>query len=279
MRPSFLITAVSAVLLTSTVVLHAQDSGSGLRLSLVGGRSLPLESVTYSKGVFTVTKADAGLNAGQTFDAKLAESISGDAPPALAKAEALLFLDDARGAIKLLEPILTSQKASAPVAGNFWVEAAHIAAVAYAVSGDAAKAKAVVSDIKDLVPGYSGTTLGSLVDTLGSTKRDTKAQTLGSIAKDEGAPLASALATYFLGQELKLAKKNREAIEAYLTVSSIFSDVSRTLNAASEFRAAELISMTSKGRDEGVKLFQAAAQDGPNTAIAEAAQKRLASAQ
>ena len=85
-----------------------------------------------------------------------------------------------------------------------------------------------------------------------------------------------AYASYFHGNVLKNAKKDAEALDAYLSVPCLFPSGGRILNAAAELNAAEYLTALGR-RSEALALLNSCVIDASGTLLVAEANKRLES--
>ncbi|NJM37402.1 MAG: hypothetical protein HC845_05795 [Akkermansiaceae bacterium] len=143
----FLLT-VSACL----VFLLSRAAADSVSVVLQGGRAIPLSALTLEGDKLVITTAVDRLTPGQSFGLNAASHIYGERPPELNKAIALLLNDKADAALGLLEPILDQHKASAKIPGNFWLETARVALIAYSLKANTSKSSELGSQISDASP-------------------------------------------------------------------------------------------------------------------------------
>jgi hypothetical protein len=107
-----------------------------------------------------------------------------------------------------------------------------------------------------------------------SVKIDDRISALAVLATDSSPPEVSAYALFFRANLLKTAKRNAEALEAYLTIPSVYPTGGRVINAAAGLNAAEILANMNR-RDEAVTLLQDSVREGKNTVIATEAEKKI----
>ncbi|NJM37403.1 MAG: hypothetical protein HC845_05800 [Akkermansiaceae bacterium] len=83
-----------------------------------------------------------------------------------------------------------------------------------------------------------------------------------------------AYASFYRGNLYKKLKRNTEALEAYLSVSTLFPAGSMVLNAAAELQAAGYL-IDLKRQEEAKSLLASAVAQSQGTVIADEANKRL----
>ena len=273
---------ILALVLSFSPALHAQDpEPTPLQIALAGNRTLPFDAVTVKDDKITVTKAMNGFTKGQSFSLDLASHIQGDKPPEINQGIALLLLGEPNDAIKLFDPILESHQVTAKIPGNFWVETARAALVANALSGFRSKAEDLGKEISEATPEPGNDpmiALGKALLITASTPLEDRLSLLATEANDESPAEVSAYACFFRANLLKAAKRDDEALEAYLTVSTLYPTGGPILNAASEMNASKYLASRNR-REEAIALLISAQRGGQGTAIAEEAEKRLKSLQ
>jgi tetratricopeptide (TPR) repeat protein len=275
---SFRMTALAA---TATLLSLAPASRAAdpLRIVFKGGRSLPVDAITVENGQFKVLTAQDSFTAGQTFKTDLADYISGEKPEAINRGVAFILMDKPVEAIAQLEPVLNSQKVTASVQGNYWVEAARALLVAYARIGNNTKMEALGKELADATP-ESGTDPGMLlakaISLPLSTKLDDRLNAFGDLLEDKNPVDVSAYAAFFRANFLSRTKKEAEALQGYLTVPCLYPTGGSVINGAAELFASESLVKQSR-REEAVALLRAAMNDARGTVIADEAKKRLES--
>lgn len=275
---SFRMTALAA---TATLLsfVPASRAADPLRIVFKGGRSLPVDAITVENGQFKVLTAQDSFTAGQTFKTDLADYISGEKPEAINRGVAFILMDKPVEAIAQLESVLNSQKATATVQGNYWIEAARALLVAYARIGNNAKMEALGKDLADATP-ESGTDAGMLlakaISLPPSTKLDERLNAFGDLLDDKNPVDVSAYAAFFRANALSKTKKEADALQGYLTVPCLYPTGGNVINGAAELFASEALVKQSR-REEAVALLRAAMNDARGTAIADEAKKRLES--
>jgi hypothetical protein len=275
---SFRMTALAATATLFSFVPAAR-AADPLRVVFKGGRSLPVEALTVENGQFKVLAGQDNFTTGQTFKTDLADYISGEKPEAINRGVAFILLDKPVEAIAQLEPVLASQKATASVQGNYWIETARALLIAYARIGNNAKMEALGKELADATP-ETGTDPGMLLAkaiTLPlSTKLDDRLNAFGDLTGDKNPVDVSAYAAFFRANALSRTKREAETLQGYLVVPCLYPTGGSVINGAAELFASELLAKQSR-REEAVALLQAAIHDAPGTAIADEAKKRLES--
>ena len=173
--------------------------------------------------------------------------------------------------------------------GNFWLEAARAALVAYALTGNTAKCTEIGKEISDATPSQGidpFVSLGKALLLPASTKVEDRVVALSDLTTDNLPADVAAYASFFRGQLLKGAKRSAdaaeakkqdaEALEAYLMVPCLFPSGGLILNAVAEMNAAEFL-VTLGRREEAVALLNSSIRQSPGTLVAADANKRLES--
>lgn len=260
----------------ATIPAFAADAA---RVVFQNGRSIPVSAISVQGDQIVIKEAMDGYNAGQKLPLLSADHVFGDKPAEVDRAIALLLSDKAAEAVGLLEPVVASQQPTAKIPGNFWLEAARANLVAYAMNGDSAKATALGKEISDATPQQGTDAFTSLAKALllPKTTPDSELATAFKDLTTDNLPAAvSAYASFFRGNALKNAKKDAEALEAYLMVPCLFPSGGRILNAAAELNAADYL--TAQGRrEEALALLHSCIREAGGTLLAAEANKRLES--
>lgn len=243
------------------------------------GRSAPLSAVALQGANLVITGEAEGYSAGQSFPFSSADHVYGDKPPGLNPGVALLLMDKAADALKLLEPIVESQRVSAKIPGNFWIEAARAALVAYAVTGNSAKCNEIGKEISEATPAQGADpfiALGKALLLPSATKFDDRNVALRDLTTDNLPADVCAYASFYRGNFCKAAKRDAEALEAYLMVPCLFPSGGMILNAVAELNASEFLTTLGR-REEAVALLTSAIHHSPDTIVLVEAGKRLES--
>jgi tetratricopeptide (TPR) repeat protein len=260
----------------SAPALHAQAEGS--RLVLQTGRSLPLANVAFEGGKFVVKTASDSFAAGNSFPLSAASHVSGEKPVAINRGTALLLLEDPAKALEQLEPVVASHRVTAQVPGNYWLEAARSAVLAYSLYNEPAKAEALGKEIADATadPGADPVVkLGQALALPLTVKFDDRLKALTSLVSDSNPEEINAFASYFAAKLLKKVDRNDEALDNYLSVGCLYPAGGLILTSAAEMNAAELIKMKPDRREEALSLLSSAARGSKGTALGVAANKAL----
>lgn len=274
LRPLFPFCLASALSLAGAM---AQDVPS--RIVFQNGRSVPVSAVVVQGNQIIVKGAAEGYSDGQTFPFESADHIYGTKPVEVNRGIALLLTGKPVEALKLLTPVLAQEQATAKIPGNFWIEAARAALVAYAVAGDAAKCNDLGKAISDATPAQGidpFVSLGKALLLPSSTKAEDRASALQDLITGSQPAVVGAYASFFRGNALKDAKKHTEALEAYLMVPCLFPSGGMVLNAAAEFNAAEYL-ITLGRREEALELLRSSVRESSGTLITVESNKRLES--
>jgi tetratricopeptide (TPR) repeat protein len=275
-------TTIHRALLACAVITALAIPSHGaepVRIVFQNGNSIPVSAVTQQGDKLVVTGTAEGYAQGQTFPLQTADHVFGSQPEEIDQAIAHLLWENPKEAIKLLEPVVASHRSTAKVPGNFWLEAARAALVAYALTGNQAKCTEIGKEISDATP-VQGidpfVSLGKALLMPATTKLDDRLLSLKNLTIGNQPADVSAYSSYFSGNLLIEAKKNTEALEAYLSVPCLFPSGGTILNAASEIKAAELLKGLSRPA-EALALINSALRTSAGTVLAEEAKKRLES--
>ncbi len=268
----------SSILALVVSVLGASFASAADPVTIVfaNEKALPLDALTLQAGKFTVKAPTEGFPA-TPFPETLASHISGERPPEIDQAIGLLLLGKPSDAIALLDPLLEKHKITAKIPGNYWVEAARAALVAHSINRSSSKCEEIGKAISDATPAAGddpSVALSKAMLTPLSVKIDDRIGALAVLASDSSPPEVSAYACYFRGNLLKTAKRNPEALEAYLTIPAVYPTGGRVLNAAAQWNAGELLAILQR-RDEAVLMMEDAVREGKDTAIGKEAEKRI----
>ena len=259
--------------------IAASGAAEPAQVVFQNGRSVPVSAVTLQGTNLVVTGTAEGVGKGETFPLASADHVYGETPAEVKEAVALLLWDKPKDAIKLLEPMLATHRSTAKIPGNFWLDAARAALVAYAVTGNAGKVTEIGKEISDATPAQGidpFVSLGKalLLPTTGDAENRLVALldlTVGNQPAD-----ASAYASFYRGQLLAEKKRAPEALEAYLMVPCLFPSGGLILNSAAEVKAAEFLTTLGR-REEAVALLNSALRTSSATILAAEAKKRLES--
>jgi hypothetical protein len=271
----------SALLACAAVLLPLASANAAepIRIVFQNGRAVALSSVSLQGTNLTVNVSAEGFVQGQTFPLESADHVFGDKPAEINQGIALLLSDKPGDALKLLEPVVASQRVTASIPGTFWLEAARGALIAYALSGDAGKCADIGKEISDATP-QQGTDsfvlLGKALTLPPSTKVDEKDTALRDLTTDNLPADVCAYASFYRGNLLKTAKRDKDALEAYLAVPCLFPTGGLVVNGMAELRASEFLAAMDR-REEAVALLKSCISHTTGTLVATEANKRLES--
>ncbi len=263
----------------ATLSISSTNAAEPTRVVFQNGRAIALSALTLQGNTLSVTTASEGFTPGQNFPLETADHIFGEKPPELNPAIALLLMGKSAESLKLLEPLLASQRVSAKIPGNYWVEAARAALVAYATNGDTAKCNDIGREISDATP-IQGidpfVSLGKALLLPASTKVADKESALRDLTTDNLPADVCAYASFYRANLLKGAKRDPEALEAYLMVPCLFPSGGAILNGVAELQASEFLNTPGR-REEAVALLNSSISHTPGTLVSAEANKRLES--
>jgi tetratricopeptide (TPR) repeat protein len=265
---------ISALALSSA---GAQDIGA--RIVFQNGRSVPVAAVVVQGNQIIVKAAAEGYSEGQTFPFESADHVYGVKPIEVNRGIALLLTGKPAEALKLLEPVVTQHQMTAKIPGNFWLEAARATLVGYALNGDSSKCTDLGKAISDATAAQGidpFVSLGKALMLPSTTKAIDRATALQDLTTDNQPAVVGAYASFFRGNALRDAKKDAEALEAYLMVPCLFPSGGMVLNAAAELNAAELLTALGR-REEALALLRSSIRESVGTLISVEANKRLES--
>lgn len=267
--------ACAAVMLPCSWASAAEPT----RIVFQNGRSAPISALTLQGDKLVVTAAVDGFLPGQAFPLAIADHVYGAKPTSLNPAIALLLTGKSSEALKLLEPIVAEQRITAKIAGNFWLEAARAALVAYAVDGNAAKCTEIGKEISDATAAQGidpFVSLGKALMMPTTTKVADKEVAFRDLTTDNLPADVAAYASIYRGNVLKESKRNAEALEAYLMVPGLYPTGGLILNGFAELNASELLVALNR-REEAIALLNSSVRDSADTLLAVEANKRLES--
>ncbi|MFD0894904.1 hypothetical protein KBB96_04190 [Luteolibacter ambystomatis] len=268
--------ALATVALATVVTARAAEP---VRIIFQGGRAIPIEALELKGANFVVTAAQDGLTVGQSVPSNTADHVFGDKPEGINKGIGFLLTGEPVKALGALEPIVTAHKVTGPVPGNFWVETARAAILAYADMGNAAKAEDLAKALADATPESGPDPVLGLARALlmsASTKLDARVAAFDEFINDNSPTDIAAYASYFKGQYLQKGKQDARALEAWSVVTCLYPTGGNILNGAAELASSQYL-FNHKRRDEAVVLLEAAARDARNSPVADEAKKRLES--
>lgn len=268
-----------SALLACVAALPLAKAQEPIRIVFQNGRAVPLSAVSLQGDKLNVTTAAEGFNPGQSFPLSTADHIFGDKPSEINAGIALLLTDKPADALKVLEPILASQQITATIPGNYWLDTARAALVAYAVTGNTTKCTDIGKEISDATPAQGidpFVSLGKALLLPVSTKLTDREAALRDLTTDNLPADVCAYASFFRAKLLKSAKNDKEALEAYLSVTGLFPSGGMVLNGAASFNAADLLVALNR-RDEAIALLNSSVSHSAGTLVAAEANKRLES--
>jgi tetratricopeptide (TPR) repeat protein len=267
-----------SILLTGLVCsLSLPAMADGPQVVFRNGQMVPLAAITIQGDNLVISGEAEGFTAGQAFPMASADHIYGERPAAVSQGIALMLGGKPDEAIKLIEPVLALHRPSSKIPGNFWVEAARAALIAYALDGKTSKAEAIGRDITEATPAQGVDPFVMLGKTLGlppSTKPDERIAALKDLTTDEQPAAVAAYATFFMAKAYKDSNRNAEALETFLTVTGVYPTGGIILNAAAELNAADILSGLTR-REEALALVNSASRNAPGTVLADEAKRRL----
>ena len=278
LRSSFI--AVCAAMVSSVTVAAAAEP---YKIVFQNGKSIPITSIALQKDQFVVKTPGDGFAEGQLLPVASADHVFGDKPPQISQALAILLNDKgkAKQAQALLEPVVTEHKVTVGVYGSYWLEAARVLLVAYAVNGDAGLSVKIGKEISDCAPTQGNdpiVNLGKALLISPLAKLEEREVPLRDLTTADNMPAdISAYASFFRGELLREKRRDAQALEAYLMVPCLFPTGGVILNAAAEMKAADLLASQGNKRDEALALATNAVRDATGTVLAEEAKKRLES--
>lgn len=271
-----------SALLACAAALPLANAQEPIRIVFQNGRAVPISAVSLQGDKLNVTAAAEGFNPGQSFPLSTADHIFGDKPSEINAGIALLLTDRPAEALKVLEPVLASQKITSSIPGNYWLDTARAALVAYAVTGNTTRCTDIGKEISDATPAQGidpFVSLGKALLLPVSTKLADREIALRDLTTDNLPADLCAYASFFRGKllkEAKVDKDNLEALEAFLSVTGLFPSGGMILNAASAFNAADILVALDR-RDEAIALLNASVSRSAGTLVAAEANKRLES--
>jgi hypothetical protein len=259
------------------------------RIVFQNGRSVQLSAVALQGDKLVTTVSADGFTQGQSIALETADHVFGEKPAEINPAIALLLTGKPAEAQKLLEPVLAAHRPTARIPGNYWLEAAKAALVAYAVQGNTTKANELGKEISDATP-IQGidpfVSLGKALMMPVTTKVSDRDVALKDLTTDNLPSDVCAYASFYRAELLKSVKKNpnpaeaikqeQEILETYLSVPCLFPTGGLVLNGVAELKAAEILAGLNR-REEAVALLNSATHQTAGTLVAAEANKRLES--
>ena len=266
-----------------TFALSWASAAEPIRIVFQNGRSVPISDVVLQGDKLTVTIASESFNPGQVLPISSIDHVFGDKPAELNPGIGLLLMGKPSDALKLLEPIVAAQRITAKIPGNFWMDAARAALVAYAVNGNAAKCTEIGKEISDATPAQGidpFVSLGKALLLPSSTSAEDREVALRDLTRDD------AYASFYRGNlladlkrdpdQVKALQQTTDTLEAYLMVPCAYPAGGMILNSVAELKAAEFL-VTLSRREEAIALLESSARASAGTSVAVEAAKRLQS--
>lgn len=273
-----LLPVIAALALTAT----RSSAEEPARLVFQNGRSVPIVALALQGPNLVVTGEVEGFSVGQTFPAASVDHVFGEKPENLNKGIALLLLNKPKEARDLLESVYNAHRITAKVPGNFFIEAARALLVSYAVTGDTKKVTDLGKEISEATPAQGIDPFVSLGKTLLmpaiTTKLEDRDIAFKDLLTDNQPAEARAYASYFRGLLLRDGNKQTEALEAFLSIPTLYPTGGLILTAAAELQAADLLlAKGSANREEATALVKSAIRVSGGTLVADEGKKRLES--
>ncbi len=267
--------------------LSLANAAEPIRIVFQNGRSVPVSAVILQNDNLVMQAIADGFGPGQSFPLASADHVYGERPPELDPAIALVLMKRPGDALKPLEGLLASQRVTAKISGNFWLEAARAALVAYALNGDAAKCAEIGKQISDATATQGidpFVVLGKALLAPSSTSTSDREVAFRDLTTDNLPADVGAYASLLRAELLNAVKRNgdpakalqqeNEILEAYLMVPCLFPSGGMVLNAVAELKAAEILATRGR-REEAVALLKSCIRNSSGTLVAVDATKRL----
>ena len=269
----------SVLLAGAALVLPMSQAGAAEPVQIVfqNGRSVPITVVALQGDKLTITAAFETFTVGQAFPLAIADHIYGEKPVAVNQGIALLLMGNPDEALKLLEPILASQRITAKIPGNFWLEAARASLIAHAVNGNSAKCTELGKEISESTPAQGSdpfVALGRALLMSSTDQVEDKDVALRDLTTDNLPADVAAYATFYRGNLLKAANRDAEALESYLLVTGLYPSGGLIINGAAELNASKFLATLGR-REEAIILLKNSARDAVDTIVATEANKFL----
>lgn len=258
-----------------------------VQIILQNGRAIPISSVALEADKLVIKTPANGFTAGQSFPLASADHIYGEKPEQINPGIALLLTGKPADALKLLEPVVAEQRLTAKIPGNFWLEAARAALVAYAVTGNTAKTTEIGKEISDATPAQGidpFVSLGKALLLPASTTLEDREIALGDLTTDNLPADVAAYASFYRGNLLNEAKRDKDPVKAlkqtmavleeYLAVPTLFPAGGMILNGVAESKAAEILVALGR-REEAIALLNSSMRETGGTLVAADVAKRL----
>ena len=249
------------------------------RIVFQNGKSLPITAVALQGEKLVSTTTAEGFRDKQILPP--ASHVYGDKPAEINQALAILLFDreKAKEVQKLLEPVVKEHRVTAKISGNFWIEAAKILMLAYALDYDTGSCTTLGKELSDATPAQGTDPMVALcraVMVSPLAKLEERDAALRDQTTDNLPADVCAYASFFRGDLFVKEKKPPLALDAYLKVSCLYPSGGRVLIAASEIRAADLLSAAGK-REEALALVNSAMRGATGTILVDEVNKRLES--
>ncbi len=286
---SFSFRSLRAAFVVCTLSLSLAVAAEPIRIVFQNGRGVAVSAVTLQRGKLVINAAADGFTPGQSFAPETADHVYGEKPAEIYQGIALLLMGQPKEALTLLEPILAGQSVTAKIPGNFWLETAQAALVAYALEGNSPKLTEIGKEISDATPAQGVdpfVSLGKALTLPLSVSTAERETAFRDLTTDNLPAAICAYASFYRAKLLKEVKRSPDApaaqkqdmetLEAYLHVPCLFPAGGMILNAASELAASEYLTTLGR-REEAVALLNSAVRRAPGTVIATEANKRLES--
>ena len=272
---------LAGVFAAAHLAVGAEDP---VRIVFKSGPSIPASAVALTldkeKGDRFVVKIDAEpYKVGEEIPFAKADHIYGVKPVAVSQGVVVMLTGKPKDAIKLLEPVVSEQRITAKISGNFWLEAARTLLVAYALNGQTKECNDLGKEIADAarIQGVEPfATLGKALLMPATLKFDDREVALRDLTTGTLPADVCAYASFFRGNLYKKEKRVAEALEAYLSVPCLYPSGGLALMAVAEMQAAELLGTLNR-REEAIALYRSAARDAVGTTLVQEANKRIES--
>lgn len=281
--------ALLRIALLAGAVLAASAAGAAepMRAVLQNGRSIPVSSLSLAGGKLVTTVAGDGFTQGQAIAMESVDHVYGEKPAGINPAIGLLLMGKPAEAQKLLDPILSALNITAKIPGNFWVEAARAALVAYAVQGNSAQVTAIGKEISDATAEQGidpFVMLGKALLLPSSVRVTEREAALKELINDDQPADLCAYAAFYRAELLKdvkrssdeaeARKQDQETLETYLSIPSLYPTGGMLLNGTAELKAAEILANFGR-REEAVALLNSSIRHSNGTLVVTEANKRL----
>ena len=289
MLPSHTFRSALLACATATLPLSWAGAAEPIRIVFQNGRSVPISAVALQGDKLTITAAFESFTPGQSFPLAMADHVFGEKPAEINPGIALMLMGKPGDALKLLEPIVAAQRITAKIPGNFWLDAARAALVAYAVSDNAAKCTEIGKEISDATPAQGidpFVSLGKALLLPASASAEDRQTALRDLTTDNLPADVCAYASFYRGNLLaslkrtpdpaKALQQNTDTLEAYLMVPCLYPSGGMILNSVAELKAAEIL-VTLDRREEAIALLNSSVRESTGTLVAAEAAKRLES--